>query len=1142
MAHMGIFPGNHEIVEIEDEGLHHGENYRGISFVKSDVRREEKDRPLISNDGNVGSLEEDLNQLFEIFNRKASSHGSSHQNKSGSSKKNASKKPVKAARSHSSGPGISERMNLKQAFRGLCVSQASQTAAMKRSTKSPRSSEAGRITTMYRNVVVEDVIPSHSRDNSREGMLEISLVPEETTFDSFHSIPGKLPASDLWPANRSSLAEKSNGPTTMLNGRFTESKDLSDHLPKHDKPSCVTSSSFPHADQNVFDVGHSFLTQNQVIATSTKIGNQSSTGDMLQKQKHILPPPSSSPSAKTSMREITKSSTREMGNSSTLVDCASQTSLTGLSPTVKHASPISLSSGGYGRMLPAQKDLVAPVTPAVIHMSKVGMVLPEENAYAQTCFSGDFLENAWEHNNINTTEYEKLSFSADFVSQLPLTEALHSETNEPLRSSSGTYVKTSLNIDKKMPEQEDIISMSPLARNQKKIVTTHKEEHTPTRSPRRCDLGDNVMDHSRNSGSPFKVLTKEASAVSPKVVTKDNLKTITSTGSPKGKKVSRSAKNAQHLVKPLIKTKNFVKRRTKKKTAADNGSKNIRSEFNNGLYSSPSPIVCPRCQCDVTDAWKEANEASSLSNQDSPISPQESLVSVQESPTFYQDSPISPFASLSDEVSSANVVPDFSTPGLSSNDLNKPKTIVAESSSNSKSTDIAGFTQSSKSGPDDECSSSTSISEESNISRPSFCDRPHMSKDVRWEAIRHVRFQHGTLGLKNFSLLKKLGCGDIGTVYLAELIGTNCLFAIKVMDCEFLARRKKITRAQTEKEILRMLDHPFLPTLYCQFTSDNLSCLVMEYCPGGDLHVLRQRQSGRCFIEQAARFYVAEVLLALEYLHMLGVIYRDLKPENILVREDGHIMLSDFDLSLRCAVNPTLLVSSSMSEGSKKTSRDSRRRADSRCAQPLCVEPTCRVTCFAPKLISSSSKLRKMKSDVAAEMRPLLQLVAEPTTARSNSFVGTHEYLAPEIIKGEGHGSAVDWWTFGVFLYELLYGSTPFKGSGNEETLANVVLQDLNFPDSPMVSLQARDLINALLVKEPENRLGTERGAADIKQHPFFDGLNWALIRCAVPPELPESRNYGTTKPVSNEKNNNYADHNSGSGSATAEHLEFEVF
>ncbi|CDY13336.1 BnaC06g14210D [Brassica napus] len=418
---------------------------------------------------------------------------------------------------------------------------------------------------------------------------------------------------------------------------------------------------------------------------------------------------------------------------------------------------------------------------------------------------------------------------------------------------------------------------------------------------------------------------------------------------------------------------------------------------------------------------------------------------------------------------------------------------------------------------------STSMSEGSNISRFSCGNKPHMSMDVRWEAIKHVKLQYGSLGLRRFNLLKKLGCGDIGTVYLAELIGTNCLFAIKVMDNEFLARRKKSPRAQAERDILKMLDHPFLPTLYAQFTSDNLSCLVMEYCPGGDLHVLRQKQLGRCFPEPAARFYVAEILLALEYLHMLGVIYRDLKPENILVREDGHIMLTDFDLSLRCAVNPTLLRSTS--PPGNDPARVSGPYNTSSCIQPFCItEPSCQVSCFSPRLSSNQQQGGKPKrADQSSRIqqrlkRSLPQLVAEPTEARSNSFVGTHEYLAPEIIKGEGHGAAVDWWTFGVLLYELLYGKTPFKGYNNDETLANVVLQNVKFPDSPLVSFQAKDLIRGLLVKEPENRFGSEKGSAEIKRHPFFEGLNWALIRCAIPPELPDLYEFG------------------------GDHLEFELF
>ncbi|XP_048434817.1 protein kinase PVPK-1-like isoform X3 [Pyrus x bretschneideri] len=407
-------------------------------------------------------------------------------------------------------------------------------------------------------------------------------------------------------------------------------------------------------------------------------------------------------------------------------------------------------------------------------------------------------------------------------------------------------------------------------------------------------------------------------------------------------------------------------------------------------------------------------------------------------------------------------------------------------------------------------STGSDVSDESSSSSLSNAmNKPHKANDIRWEAVQAARSHHdGTLGKEHFKLLRTLGCGDIGSVYLAELIGTKTYFAMKVMDKALLASRKKLLRAQTEREILQSLDHPFLPTLYTHFETEKVSCLVMEFCPGGDLHALRQKQPGKHFPEHAARFYVAEVLLALEYLHMLGIIYRDLKPENVLVREDGHIMLSDFDLSLRCAVSPTLVRSSNLSLETKKSAY---------CVQPACIQPTCVMqpdcitpTCFGPRFFTGKpkkdkkTKVKKNNNDVHNQASPLPELVAEPTSARSMSFVGTHEYLAPEIIKGEGHGSAVDWWTFGIFLYELLFGRTPFKGQGNRATLFNVVGQPLRFPESPSVSFAARDLIRGLLVKEPQHRLAYRRGATEVKQHPFFQSVNWALIRCTTPPQVPK--------------------------------------
>ena len=272
------------------------------------------------------------------------------------------------------------------------------------------------------------------------------------------------------------------------------------------------------------------------------------------------------------------------------------------------------------------------------------------------------------------------------------------------------------------------------------------------------------------------------------------------------------------------------------------------------------------------------------------------------------------------------------------------------------------------------------------------------------------------------------------------------------------------------------------------------------------------------------RFYAAEVLLALEYLHMMGIVYRDLKPENVLVREDGHIMLSDFDLSLKCSVNPILsrLASVRQQQGSSSLSCLPSGKGPGSCELRVlgCVAP-CSIHPIAsclpvPRFLSylprSGAGVKMSRSKGTVGRRPLPELIAEPTSVRSMSFVGTHEYLAPEIIIGDGHGSAVDWWTFGIFLYELLHGHTPFKGVDNEMTLMNVVTQPLKFPASStesngsadyFPSIAGQNLIRGLLVKDPNKRLAATRGASEVKQHPFFQGVNWALIRCAIPPEIP---------------------------------------
>ncbi|KZV24330.1 protein kinase PINOID-like [Dorcoceras hygrometricum] len=367
---------------------------------------------------------------------------------------------------------------------------------------------------------------------------------------------------------------------------------------------------------------------------------------------------------------------------------------------------------------------------------------------------------------------------------------------------------------------------------------------------------------------------------------------------------------------------------------------------------------------------------------------------------------------------------------------------------------------------------------------------PHRSSDSSLQAIRSKT----GLSFRNFSLVRQIGSGDIGRVYLCRLRGGDerRLYAMKVVDNEVLALKKKTQRAETERKIMRLLDHPFLPTLNAEFEASNFSCVVMEYCSGGDLHSLRHKQPQKRFSISSARFYAAEVLVALEYLHMLGIIYRDLKPENVLVRSDGHIMLTDFDLSLCSDAIPAVEYpdSSPNSESSHSAGHGSRY--------------------LTPFSCISKQLFRSKKIQSLAENRIF---VAEPVNARSSSFVGTHEYVAPEVAAGRPHGNAVDWWAFGIFIYEMIYGRTPFSGANNEATLRNITKQPLAFPDERhggASEVHARGLISALLNKDPDRRLGSKRGASEVKTHPFFTGLNFALIRSVMPPSEPGIRRQKT--------------------------------
>ncbi|KAF8211295.1 Pkinase-domain-containing protein [Mycena galopus ATCC 62051] len=318
-----------------------------------------------------------------------------------------------------------------------------------------------------------------------------------------------------------------------------------------------------------------------------------------------------------------------------------------------------------------------------------------------------------------------------------------------------------------------------------------------------------------------------------------------------------------------------------------------------------------------------------------------------------------------------------------------------------------------------------------------------------------IKVRQVEVGPSSFVKIKMLGKGDVGKVYLVREKKTDKLFAMKVLSKKEMIERKKIKRALTEQEILATANHPFIVTLYHSFQSEGYLFFCMEYCMGGEFFRALQTRPGKCLPEEAARFYAAEVVAALEYLHLMGFIYRDLKPENILLHQSGHIMLSDFDLA---------------------------KQSNEPGGMPVMIQ-------------SETNGV------------PLVDTMSCTVNFRTNSFVGTEEYIAPEVIAAQGHTAAVDWWTLGILIYEMIYATTPFKGAERNDTFANIRDSPVHFKDNPKVSQAGKDCVTRLLDKRERSRLGSKSGASEVKQHKWFAKINWGLLRNTRPPIIPSLSN-----------------------------------
>jgi serine/threonine kinase 38 len=365
----------------------------------------------------------------------------------------------------------------------------------------------------------------------------------------------------------------------------------------------------------------------------------------------------------------------------------------------------------------------------------------------------------------------------------------------------------------------------------------------------------------------------------------------------------------------------------------------------------------------------------------------------------------------------------------------------------------------------------------------------------------NLRKKRKKISIFDFEPLKIIGKGAFGEVRVCRYIPNNTIVAIKKMKKEEMHKKNQVLHVRAERDVLSEAKNEWIVDLKFSFQDQNYLYLGMEFLPGGDLMSLLMARD--ILPEQEAKFYAAEIVMAIESVHKLDCIHRDLKPDNVLIDSDGHIKLSDFGLTKKLDIK---LIDNNLQNELRN---------------------------FGNNNYGTNSNSRFKNLSYAQQFSQFKSMKSKKRRAFAYSTVGTPDYIAPEVIRQKGYGQEIDWWSLGVIMFEMMIGYPPFFSESSTETCKKILdwKNTLNIRPEANISKEAEDILRKLIT-DPENRLGVN-GAEEIKSHPFFKGIDWNHIKeTLIPPFIPDLKNNYDTKyfdefeedepfyPISNDSNN----------------------